>query len=124
MAVARLGQCSIGRITFAIRTPFFRRLSSAPPKNSSPTLTRELPNLKVPTWKDETLFEYHRGVMTTQANTKQRIRRDEELMLDAEKYAALASLFGRSYPQISSNLPGRICYSTISTMSCRVLELR
>ena len=62
-------------------------------------LTRELPNLKVPTWKDELYFEYHRGVYTSQADTKQRIRRDEELMLDAEKYASLASIFGRSYPQ-------------------------
>jgi alpha-mannosidase len=62
-------------------------------------LTRELPNLKVPTWNDELYFEYHRGVFTTQADTKQRIRRDEELILDAEKYASLASLFGRTYPQ-------------------------
>jgi alpha-mannosidase len=62
-------------------------------------LAPEIPNLKVPTWKDELYFEYHRGVYTSQADTKQRIRRDEELMLDAEKYASLASLFGRSYPQ-------------------------
>jgi alpha-mannosidase len=62
-------------------------------------LQQELPNLKVPTWKDELYFEYHRGVFTTQADTKQRIRRDEELILDAEKYASLASLFGRSYAQ-------------------------
>ncbi|MFY9842016.1 MAG: alpha-mannosidase [Terriglobales bacterium] len=60
-------------------------------------LDRELPNLKVPTWKDELYFEYHRGVLTTQADTKQRIRCHEELMLDAEKYASLASLFGRPY---------------------------
>jgi|HubBroStandDraft_1064217.scaffolds.fasta_scaffold00030_65 alpha-mannosidase len=61
-------------------------------------LAQELPNLKVPTWKDELYFEYHRGVFTSQADTKQRIRHDEELMLDAEKYASLASIFGRSYP--------------------------
>jgi alpha-mannosidase len=60
-------------------------------------LQKELPTLKVPTWKDELYFEYHRGVLTTQADTKQRIRRDEELMLDAEKYASLASLFGHAY---------------------------
>jgi alpha-mannosidase len=62
-------------------------------------LAQELPNLKVPIWKDELYFEYHRGVYTSQADTKQRIRRDEELMLDAEKYASLASLFGRPYAQ-------------------------
>lgn len=62
-------------------------------------LQAELPTLKVPTWNDELYFEYHRGVYTTQSETKRRIRRDEELTLDAEKYASLASLFGRSYPQ-------------------------
>ena len=62
-------------------------------------LSHDLPGLKVPTWKDELYFEYHRGVFTTQSDTKQRIRNDEELMLDAEKYASLASLFGRPYPQ-------------------------
>ena len=62
-------------------------------------LNKTLPKLKVPTWKDELYFEYHRGVFTSQADTKQRIRRDEELMLDAEKYASVASLFGHSYPR-------------------------
>jgi alpha-mannosidase len=62
-------------------------------------LQAELPSLKVPTWNDELYFEYHRGVYTTQSETKRRIRRDEELTLDAEKYASLAALFGRSYPQ-------------------------
>jgi alpha-mannosidase len=62
-------------------------------------LNQELPTLKVPTWKDELYFEYHRGVYTSQADTKQRIRHDEELMLDAEKYASVASLFGPPYAQ-------------------------
>ena len=62
-------------------------------------LQKELPHLQVPIWRDELYFEYHRGVFTTQSETKRRIRRDEDLMLDAEKYASVASLFGRSYPQ-------------------------
>lgn len=62
-------------------------------------LETELPQLKVPTWDDELYFEYHRGVYTTQAETKRRIRRDEVLTLDAEKYASLASLFELPYPQ-------------------------
>jgi len=62
-------------------------------------LQKELPRLKVPTWRDELYFEYHRGVFTTQSETKRRIRRDEDLMLDAEKFSSLASLFGRTYPQ-------------------------
>jgi len=62
-------------------------------------LQRELPNLNVPTWNDELYFQYHRGVYTTQSETKRRIRRAEELTLDAEKYASIASLLGRPYPQ-------------------------
>ena len=63
------------------------------------TMEKRLPELKVPTWKDELYFEYHRGVQTTQAETKRRIRRSEETMLDAEKFASIASLFGETYPQ-------------------------
>ena len=75
----------------------FPKIEFSTAKEFFADLQQELPNLKVPTWKDELYFEYHRGVFTTQADTKQRIRRDEELMLDAEKYASLASLFGRPY---------------------------
>jgi len=75
----------------------FPKIEFSTAKDFFADLQQELPNLKVPTWKDELYFEYHRGVLTTQADTKQRIRRDEELVLDAEKYASLASLFGRPY---------------------------
>jgi alpha-mannosidase len=61
-------------------------------------LEHELPNLNVPTWNDELYFQYHRGVYTTQSETKRRIRRAEELTLDAEKYASIASLLGSPYP--------------------------
>ncbi len=77
----------------------FPKIEFSTAKEFFADLQQELPNLSVPTWNDELYFEYHRGVFTTQADTKQRIRRDEELMLDAEKYASLASLLGRSYPQ-------------------------
>src|SRR5580698_10470693 len=62
-------------------------------------LETKLPGMDVPTWKDELYFQYHRGVFTTQAETKRRIRRSEELLLDAEMYSSVASLYGRSYPQ-------------------------
>ncbi|HEY4843155.1 MAG TPA: glycoside hydrolase family 38 C-terminal domain-containing protein [Terriglobales bacterium] len=75
----------------------FPKIEFSTAKDFFADLQQELPDLKVPTWKDELYFEYHRGVLTTQADTKQRIRHDEELMLDAEKYASLASLFGRPY---------------------------
>ena len=77
----------------------FPKIQFGTAKDFFADLQAELPHLKVPTWKDELYFEYHRGVYTTQAETKRRIRRDEDLTLDAEKYASLASLFGRSYPQ-------------------------
>jgi alpha-mannosidase len=60
---------------------------------------KKLPEMNVPTWKDELYFQYHRGVFTTQADTKQRIRRTEETLLNAEKFSSLALLYGRPYPQ-------------------------
>jgi alpha-mannosidase len=52
----------------------------------------------IPTWKSEMYFEYHRGVMTTQANHKRNMRESEEWTLNAEKYASLAWLEGKPYP--------------------------
>jgi alpha-mannosidase len=54
--------------------------------------------MRIPTWNDELYFEYHRGTYTTQANHKREMRESEEAVLDAEKYAALASFFGGRYP--------------------------
>ncbi len=48
--------------------------------------------VSIPTWKTELYFEYHRGVMTTQANHKANMRRSEEQVLNAEKWASLAWL--------------------------------
>jgi alpha-mannosidase len=55
-------------------------------------------NLNLPTWRNEMYFEYHRGILTTQAKTKRRIRTTEELLLDSEKFSAFATLFGHEYP--------------------------
>jgi alpha-mannosidase len=52
----------------------------------------------IPTWKSEMYFEYHRGVMTTQANHKKNMRDSEEQVLNAEKWASLAWLDGCKYP--------------------------
>jgi alpha-mannosidase len=64
---------------------------------------KKMPSLKLPTWNGELYFQYHRGVFTTQAETKRRIRRSEETMLNAEKLASLALLDGRPYPQEEMN---------------------
>ncbi len=66
-------------------------------------LGRKLPSMDVPTWNGELYFQYHRGVFTTQAETKQRIRHSEEVMLNAEKFGALAMLDGKFYPQEGMN---------------------
>jgi alpha-mannosidase len=52
----------------------------------------------IPTWKSELYFEYHRGVMTTQANHKRNMRDSEEQAINAEKFASLAWLAGQPYP--------------------------
>src|SRR5580704_7929904 len=62
-------------------------------------MEKKLPSMQVPTWDGELYFQYHRGVFTTQAETKRRIRRAEETVLNAEKFASLATLYGRPYPQ-------------------------
>jgi alpha-mannosidase len=59
--------------------------------------------VNIPTWKSELYFEYHRGVMTTQANHKRNMREAEVEVLNAEKWAALAWVLsgetgGREYP--------------------------
>ena len=54
--------------------------------------------ISIPTWKSELYFEYHRGVMTTQANQKRNMRQSSVWALNAEKYASLAWLDGMPYP--------------------------
>lgn len=69
------------KLRYSTATEFFKELEE------------KLPQLQVPVWKDELYFEYHRGAFTTQADTKQRVRQGEETLLNAEKFATLASLF-------------------------------
>jgi alpha-mannosidase len=54
--------------------------------------------ISIPTWKSELYFEYHRGVMTSQAMHKHNMRTSEEEVLNAEKWASLAWLDGKEYP--------------------------
>jgi alpha-mannosidase len=55
--------------------------------------------LRIPTWDGELYFQYHRGVQTTQAEEKKGNRKNEVLILEAEKLAAIATMFGAAYPQ-------------------------
>jgi alpha-mannosidase len=75
------------KIQFSTATAFFDDLE------------KKLPTMKVPEWNGELYFQYHRGVFTTQSETKRRIRQSEEAMLNAEKFSSLALLYGRPYPK-------------------------
>ena len=62
-------------------------------------LEKRKDELKIPSWDGELYFQYHRGVQTTQSEEKKGNRRNEVLMLDAEKLASIETLFGVAYPQ-------------------------
>jgi len=55
--------------------------------------------LNLPVWNGELYFQYHRGVQTTQSETKRGNRKSEVALLDAEKLASIGTLFGQTYPQ-------------------------
>src|SRR6266436_1757132 len=61
-------------------------------------MEKKAPSLNLPTWNRELYFEFHRGVFTSQAETKKRNRQSEELLLNAEKFSSLAFLAGDAYP--------------------------
>src|SRR5262249_10875033 len=77
------------RIAFSTPQAFFRDLQTRV----------DAGEVKPPVWNDELYLEYHRGCYTTQSETKKQIRRSEELLQNAEKYAALSFLDNQSYPQ-------------------------
>ena len=64
-------------------------------------LEKQKSELKIPTWDGELYFQYHRGVQTTQSEEKKGNRKNEVLILDAEKLASIDSLFGAPYPKES-----------------------
>jgi alpha-mannosidase len=61
-------------------------------------IDKEMPRLNLPTWNSELYLQYHRGVFTSQSETKRHNRQSEELLLNAEKFASLAYLTGAEYP--------------------------
>ncbi len=66
-------------------------------------LEKEMPRLNLPTWNSELYLQYHRGVFTSQAETKRHNRESEVLLLNAEKFASLAYLTGADYPSEQLN---------------------
>lgn len=51
----------------------------------------------LPVWKDEIYLEYHQGCYTTQAAIKAENRKSEVLLTDAEKFATIATMYGKQY---------------------------
>src|SRR5271166_46952 len=62
-------------------------------------LTKNESQLNLPTWNGELYFQYHRGVQTTQSETKRGNRKAEVALLTAEKLASIGTLFGQPFPQ-------------------------
>jgi alpha-mannosidase len=62
---------------------------------------------QIPVWKDELYLEYHRGTFTTQARTKWNNRRNEALLLNAERFSSLSTMLGRAYPLTDLNAAWR-----------------
>ncbi|HEY4933632.1 MAG TPA: glycoside hydrolase family 38 C-terminal domain-containing protein, partial [Terriglobales bacterium] len=62
-------------------------------------LSQHESELNLPTWTGELYFQYHRGVQTTQSETKRGNRKGEVALLDAEKLASIGTLFGQPYPE-------------------------
>ncbi len=75
------------KLEFSTAASFLNNLS----KNES--------ELNLPVWNGELYFQYHRGVQTTQSETKRGNRKGEVALLDAEKLASIGTLFGQPYPQ-------------------------
>jgi alpha-mannosidase len=81
------------------QTSLFPQLRFGKAQDFLDGLRAKAEELNIPVWNDELYFEYHRGVYTTQADTKRSNRRGEVLLLNAEKFASLAHLFGLPYRQ-------------------------
>ena len=62
-------------------------------------LSKNEGELNLPVWDGELYFQYHRGVQTTQSETKRGNRKSEVALLNAEKLASIGMLFGQLYPQ-------------------------
>ena len=92
-------QLEIDRAKRLQGSALFPNLKFSPALPFFEDIQRNAKNLKLPVWNDELYYEYHRGVFTTQAQTKRYNRKSEILLANAEKFSALGQLFGRPYPQ-------------------------
>jgi len=80
------------------QSPLFPRLQ---PTTATAWLQRLQAQMsEIPVWEHELYLEFHRGCYTSHADQKQRNRRCEQLLYQAELFAAIATLTsGSPYPQ-------------------------
>ncbi len=88
---------------YASTDAIFPRLTLGTAQSFFDELAPKAPSLSLPVWQSELYLQFHRGTYTTQAAEKNDNRRSEVLMLNAEKFSSLASLFGEPYPQSEFN---------------------
>jgi alpha-mannosidase len=77
----------------------YPKLESATAGSFLNNLTKNEIQLNLPTWNGELYFQFHRGVQTTQSETKRGNRKAEVALLSAEKLASIGTLFGQPFPQ-------------------------
>jgi len=79
-------------------SPLFPRLEFSTAQAFLCNLEAQLP--QIPIWTDELYLEFHRGCYTTHADQKRWNRRCEQLLYQAELFAAVRSLLtGATYPK-------------------------
>ncbi|MBW4507095.1 MAG: alpha-mannosidase [Scytonematopsis contorta HA4267-MV1] len=92
------------------KSPFFPKLEFTTAENYLNQIQSQLPkdainrvstNSPFPTWNDELYLEFHRGCYTTHGEQKRFNRRGENLLYEAELFAALSTIVcGRDYPKV------------------------
>jgi alpha-mannosidase len=88
-ATALMHDSSFPKVRFSKAQDYFEAIKALPASASFPVVN------------DELYVKTHRGTFTTDSQVKRDNRRCEVLLMNAEKFGAVATQFGRSYPQES-----------------------
>ena len=88
-ATALMHDSSFPKVRFSKAQDYFQAIKALPASASFPVVN------------DELYVKTHRGTFTTDSQVKRDNRRCEVTLMNAEKFAAVATQFGHSYPQDS-----------------------
>jgi alpha-mannosidase len=86
-ATALMHDSSFSKVRFSKAQTYFETIKALPASASFPVVN------------DELYVKTHRGTFTTDSQVKRDNRRCEVLLMNAEKFAVVATQFGHSYPQ-------------------------